>query len=232
MNKVINNDSLKVVLGIDNNNHKVEIDFSKIGNVVVSGCCKSGKTVCLNNIILNLALKNNPSEIGFILIDTKFVEFMKYKDLPHLVCPIMNEVSDLSLLLKTLKEEIRRREIEAQYSHLFVMIDEAFEFIVSNKKSLIKELVNIMNQANKVGIHFIIASQLINQVNNNIIYNVDAFINLRTLNEEDGLIKETIELNGHGDIIYFEKDKDYVHLQGDYLSSIEIKELINNIVNK
>ncbi len=100
---------LTVVLGKDISNNIVSTDLSKMPHLLVAGTTGSGKSVCVNSILLSLLYKAKPSEVKLLLIDPKMVEFSKYKGIPHLLIPVVADVKKAAGALNWAVNEMTER---------------------------------------------------------------------------------------------------------------------------
>ena len=86
-----NDSKLAIALGKDIAGEPVVADLMEIPHLLIAGATGSGKSVCLNSIIISLLYKAKPNELKFLLIDPKVVEFNVYNGLPHLLCPVVTD---------------------------------------------------------------------------------------------------------------------------------------------
>lgn len=101
---------LPICLGCSVSGAPVVVDLVKAPHLLVAGTTGSGKSAGLNSIIVSLLLKKSPSELRLVLIDPKFVEFSCYRDLPHLLTPVITDIrKDAALALKWCVDEMERR---------------------------------------------------------------------------------------------------------------------------
>src|SRR6185295_9065129 len=101
--------SLMVALGKDVSGAPWAVDLERLPHMLVAGATGSGKSVCLNDLIISLLYQNNPSDLRFILVDPKRVEFAVYQHMPHLLTPVITEVPATVNALKWLLREMDRR---------------------------------------------------------------------------------------------------------------------------
>ena len=85
------NAEIPLILGKDTEGKNVIIDLAKAPHILMAGGTGSGKSVCIDTMIMSLLFRFSPDELKFILFDPKFVEFEIYKDLPHLLTPVIND---------------------------------------------------------------------------------------------------------------------------------------------
>ena len=161
---------LTVPLGKENNKYH-GIDFKDIPCLLVTGETGSGKSVFLDCIIISLILSNTPQDINFIMIDPKKIELKYYEELPHTKSDIISDIKESNNILKYInltyekrKEKLNGKNIEkyneeeknSNLPHLFVIIDESNDLMkVPGNLELLRK---ITNDCDKVGIHFIIAT--------------------------------------------------------------------------
>ena len=170
---------LAVVFGKSIDNKFVTADFDEFPHVLVSGTTGSGKSVYTHSIICTLIMRNSPEDLKLVLIDPKKVEMNKYRDIPHLLCPIINEANTAKLTLSKLVDEMNRRynildetacsnirsyNAEAEENgwekmpYIVVFIDE-YADLVDVCKDISQPVVSIAQKARAAGIHMLIATQ-------------------------------------------------------------------------
>jgi S-DNA-T family DNA segregation ATPase FtsK/SpoIIIE len=115
---------LPLLLGRNIHGADVILDLAKAPHLLVAGATGSGKSVCLNVILLSLLYRFRPRDLRLILVDPKVVEFSAYKALPHLLVPVINDVSTVVLALRWLIHEMERRyrllaKVGARHLHGF-----------------------------------------------------------------------------------------------------------------
>jgi S-DNA-T family DNA segregation ATPase FtsK/SpoIIIE len=173
-----------VVLGKDVNGNGWVYDLTKMPHLLVAGQTNSGKSVCLNSIIIGLLYQNNPDDLRFIMVDPKRVELPNYDGIPHLVVPVITDVSKTVNALKWCINEMERR-LDLLQKHHKVNIKDYNEWQAKQKKNkdleklpyivfIIDELADLMQVAAKdvessiirltqmaraTGIHLILATQ-------------------------------------------------------------------------
>ena len=155
-------------------------DFIELPHLLVAGTTRSGKTVFIHTIILALLMRNRPEELKLVLVDPKRVEMSKYRDIPHLLCPVIKEPKEAVVALKKLCGEMERRltvfenagvqDIQeyngdyAEYAHkrkmpyILTVIDE-FADLVMAAKDVSSYVLKLGQKARAAGIHLIVATQ-------------------------------------------------------------------------
>lgn len=171
---------LRVVFGKNIEGKYIAADFDEFPHVLVAGTTGSGKSIFTHSVVCTLIMRNSPEDLKLILIDPKKVEMNKYRDLPHLLCPIINEAEVAKLTMSKLCDEMNRRyevlmnngvsNIQ-QYNELLeenpnlekmpyiiVIVDE-YADLVDTCKDIKQPVVSIAQKARAAGIHMLIATQ-------------------------------------------------------------------------
>jgi S-DNA-T family DNA segregation ATPase FtsK/SpoIIIE len=166
--KDIKPNNYQIILGIDENGQPQTKTIEELTHLLVAGTTGSGKSVCLNSIIMGLACYNKPEDLGLILIDPKRVEFKIFENLPHLIAPIITEQADAEKVLNELinKMESRYYTLEkhklkknnGEFKKIIIIIDELADLVLDNK-NIKNLLIRLLQKARAAGIHFIIATQ-------------------------------------------------------------------------
>ncbi|MGI6359603.1 MAG: DNA translocase FtsK [Acholeplasmatales bacterium] len=102
-------DPLKIALGVDIDGNNIFYDIKKMPHGLIAGATNSGKSVCVNTIIMSLLMKNHPDDLKFIMIDPKMVELSVYDGIPHLVTPVITEPKMAATALTWATEEMDNR---------------------------------------------------------------------------------------------------------------------------
>ena len=171
---------LAVMFGKNIEGRCIWADFDEFPHVLVAGTTGSGKSIYNHSLVCTLISRNSPEDLKLVLIDPKQVEMSKYEDLPHLLCPIINDANTAKLTLDKLVEEMNRRygilkstgcSNLKQYNELreddpsleklpyiVVFVDE-FADLVDVCKDINGPIVSIAQKARAAGIHMLIATQ-------------------------------------------------------------------------
>jgi S-DNA-T family DNA segregation ATPase FtsK/SpoIIIE len=245
-----NKSNLTLTIGRDVAGKPIVDDLAKMPHLLIAGATGSGKTVCLNSIIISLLYKNSPDKLKLILIDPKRVELTYYNDIPHLITPVVVDpiqtVSALKWALAEMDrryklfEETRKQNIvnynqafkDKKIPYIVTIIDELADLMMVSPQEVEAAIVRLSQMARATGIHLVIATQrpsvnvITGLIKANITYRI-AFstasqVDSRTILDMAGAEK----LLGSGDMLYLggntSKPK---RLQGAFVSEAEIKNL-------
>jgi len=228
-------------------------DIAKMPHLLVAGATGSGKSVMLNTIIVSLLYQNNPDDLRFIMVDPKRVELTIYNGIPHLLTPVITEVSKTVNALKWSLNEMDRRfkllakagkrdiisfnqTAKQKMPYIVFMIDELADLMLLAGKEVEGGIVRLAQMSRAVGIHLILATQRpsVNVITGTIKANMPAriafavasSIDSRTI--LDGMGAE--KLLGRGDMLFSDasmpKPK---RLQGAFVGEKEIRRIVTEI---
>ena len=170
-------DKLLVAIGRDLANEPVTISIDKMPHLLIAGATGSGKSVCINSIIMSLILRSTPDEVKLILIDPKKVEMLPYANMPHLLCPVVIDPKKANNALKKVVVEMDRRyelfanngvrnidaynnvNSENKLYKLVVIIDELADLMLACSKEVEESIQRITQLARAAGIYLIVATQ-------------------------------------------------------------------------
>ncbi len=240
--------SLTMPLGRDVSGRVIISDLLKMPHLLISGATGSGKSICLNSIILSFLYQNSPDNLRFILVDPKKVEMTSYNGIPHLLTPVVTEVDKIVNSLKWLVAEMERRlklfsergsRDIASYNHklkdkklpyLVLIIDELADLMAVASNEVEACIVRLAQMSRASGIHLILATQrpsvnvITGLIKANIIsriaFAVASQIDSRTILDMSGAEK----LLGNGDMLYIDSEIGKPRrIQGVYVSEKEIR---------
>lgn len=175
-----NPSKLAIALGKDIAGATVIADLMDIPHLLIAGATGSGKSVCLNSIIISLLYKAKPSELKFLLIDPKVVELNVYNGLPHLLCPVVTDPRVAAQGLKNIVKEMEQRyhlfaEVGARdilrynesaqergekpLPYVIVIIDELADLMMTSPTEVEDSIFRIAQKSRAAGIHLIVATQ-------------------------------------------------------------------------
>lgn len=248
--------NLFVALGKDVAGSAWLYDLTRMPHLLVAGATNSGKSVCLNAIIISLLYQNNPEDLRFIMVDPKRVELPTYNGIPHLLTPVITDVNKTINALKWCLNEMERRydllnkagkrNIQSYNSgakekipYIVFIIDELADFMMTSGKEMEAAIIRLAQMSRAIGIHLILATQrpsvdvitgLIKaNVPTRIAFATASLVDSKTILDSSGAEK----LLGQGDMLFmtaeFSKPK---RIQGAYLSDGEINDVVNYIKEK
>ncbi|MFP4514434.1 MAG: DNA translocase FtsK 4TM domain-containing protein [Parcubacteria group bacterium] len=252
--------NLLMALGEDVTGGTWFYDITKMPHLLVAGATNSGKSVCLNSIIISLLYQNNPDDLRFIMVDPKRVELPIYNGIPHLLTPVITEVPKTINALKWCLNEMDRRfdtlqqhkkKNIASYNELMTakgkdkmpyiifIIDELADLMVAASKDIEGSVIRLAQMARAVGIHLILATQRpsVDVITGLIKANIPARIAFSVTSAIDSkTILDTAgaeKLLGQGDMLISTPDTSRPkRLQGAYVSDKEIKDICDYIKEK
>ena len=131
---------LSCVLGRDISGEIVLTDLSKMPHLLIAGTTGSGKSVCVNSLLMSILYKATPDEVKILLIDPKMVEFSKYKGIPHLLVPVVSDAKKAAGALNwAVSEMLNRYKLFSEYDCKDIgsynrLIEKNLDYIAQNKK--------------------------------------------------------------------------------------------------
>ena len=241
---------LPIALGKSISGTPIIGDLYSMPHLLIAGTTGSGKSVCINTIILSLLYKHGPDKCKFILIDPKMLELSTYEGIPHLLCPVITEAkraaSVLGWVVKEMESRYRLmtrvgvRNIEGYNSkhklpmpYIVVIVDEMSDLMLVAGKEIEGYIQKLSQMARAAGIHIIMATQrpsvdvITGTIKANfptrISFQVTSKIDSRTILGEQG----AEQLLGKGDMLYMSAANKIVRIHSPFVSENEI-EKINN----
>ncbi len=247
---------LSIPLGKDVSGATWVIALDKMPHLLVAGATGSGKSVCLNTIIISLLYQNGPDDLKFILVDPKRVELTAYAGIPHLLVPPITNVDDTVNALKWTVREMERRldmlsklgarniddyngKVEERMPKIVIIIDELADLMSASGREVEATIVRIAQMARAVGIHLVLATQrpsvdvITGLIKANIpgraAFAVASNTDSRTILDQSGAEK----LLGRGDMLFtsaeLAKPK---RLQGAFISTNELERIVSFLKQK
>ena len=232
-------------------------DISKMPHVLIAGATGSGKSVCINTIIISLLYKCAPDELRFIMVDPKMVELNQYNAIPHMLIPVVTDPKKAAYALNWgIKEMTDRyqlfkdsgvRDIEgynakmvAQHQkklpRIVIVIDELADLMMTSPKEIENAICRIAQLARACGIHLVIATQRpsVDVITGLIKANIPSRIAFSVASNTDSrTILDQVgaeKLLGKGDMLYFPVGKSKpLRVQGTFVSDAEIGRVIDAV---
>lgn len=251
---------LGAVLGKSISGEVVIADIAKMPHILIAGTTGSGKSVCVNSIIMSILFRSTPDDVRLLMIDPKAVEFMIYNGIPHLLIPVVtdpkkaagalawavtemlnrykmfsdNNVRDLAGYNKLAKE---RDDIQPM-PQIVIFIDELADLMMASPGEVEDSICRLAQMARAAGMHLVIATQRpsVNVVTGVIKANIPSRIALKVASQVDS---RTIidsagaeKLLGKGDMLYFPVGMAKpLRVQGCWVSDKEVERVVDFIKN-
>ena len=243
--------NMEIPLGKDVSGKVWTANIASMPHLLVAGSTGSGKSVCLNSIIVSLLYQNNTDTLRLILVDPKRVEFPVYNGIPHLLVPVITDVTKTVNALRWAMGEMDRRFDElAKYKkrnlesynyaakekmpYIVIIIDELADLMVAAAAEVEGSIVRLVQMARAVGIHLIVATQrpsvdvITGLIKANIpcriAFSVASLMDSRTILDASGAEK----LVGKGDMLFMSQNTPKPRrMQGAFLSDDEIKNVVD-----
>jgi DNA segregation ATPase FtsK/SpoIIIE, S-DNA-T family len=250
---------LTAVLGLDISGKPIVTDLKKMPHGLIAGATGSGKSVCINTILVSLLFKASPEDLKLLLIDPKMVELAPYNRIPHLVSPVITDVKAATAALKWAVEEMERRyelfahagvrdinrfnELAMQHKRyseklpfLVIIIDELADLMMMSPADVEEAICRIAQKARACGIHLIVATQRpsVDVITGLIKANIPTRIAFSVSSQVDSRtiidISGAEKLLGRGDMLFLENGSSKpVRLQGTFVSDDEIDLVVSHV---
>tara|TARA_B110000027_G_scaffold89088_1_gene94314 strand:- start:791 stop:2875 length:2085 start_codon:yes stop_codon:yes gene_type:complete len=241
---------LPIALGKNISGIPVVGDLASMPHLLIAGTTGSGKSVCINTIILSLLYRHTPDKCKFILIDPKMLELSTYEGIPHLLCPVITEAKKAASVLGWVVKEMENRYrlmtkegvrnidgYNAKHAlampYIVVVVDEMSDLMLVAGKEIENYIQKLSQMARAAGIHIIMATQrpsvdvITGTIKANfptrISFQVTSKIDSRTILGEQG----AEQLLGKGDMLYMSSANRIVRIHAPFVSDNEI-EKVNN----
>jgi len=244
---------LPLILGRDISGKVVCADLTIMPHLLIAGATGSGKSVCVNSLIVSLLFHKKPEQVRFLMIDPKMVELKIYNGIPHLLTEVITDPRDVSKALRwviyemenryCLLDEHQVRDIKG-YNHkarekmpyIVVIIDEFANLMAISQKEVEDAVVRLAAMCRAVGIHLIMATQRpsVDVITGLIKANFPYRIAFQVASKTDSrTIMDTIgaeKLLGRGDMLFSPAGSMHIHrIQGAYISEEEVLSIVKEL---
>ena len=246
---------LPIALGKSISGEPITSDLSSMPHLLIAGTTGSGKSVCINTIILSLIYKHTPDICKFILIDPKMLELSTYEGIPHLLCPVITEAKKAASVLGWVVKEMESRyrlmtkvgvrnidgyneKHKVKMPYIVVIVDEMSDLMLVAGKEIENYIQKLSQMARAAGIHIIMATQrpsvdvITGTIKANfptrISFQVTSKIDSRTILGEQG----AEQLLGKGDMLYMSSANRITRIHAPYVSEVEIDKVNNFLRNQ
>lgn len=250
---------LEAALGLDLTGKPVTLDLRKMPHGLIAGATGSGKSVCINSLLVSLLYKSSPQDLKLLLIDPKMVELAPYNHIPHLVSPVITDVKAATASLKWAVSEMERRyqlfahtgvrDIDrynktvkekgnpAQHlPYILIVIDELADLMMMSPSDVEDAICRIAQKARACGIHLVIATQRpsVDVITGLIKSNIPTRIAFSVSSQVDSrtiLDSQGAErLLGKGDMLYLGNGMSAPsRIQGTFVTDEEIEKIIEHV---
>ena len=243
---------LPIALGKNISGIPVVGDLASMPHLLIAGTTGSGKSVCINTIILSLLYRHTPDKCKFILIDPKMLELSTYEGIPHLLCPVITEAKKAASVLGWVVKEMENRyrlmtkegvknidgyntKHSLAMPYIVVVVDEMSDLMLVAGKEIENYIQKLSQMARAAGIHIIMATQrpsvdvITGTIKANfptrISFQVTSKIDSRTILGEQG----AEQLLGKGDMLYMSSANRIVRIHAPFVSENEIEKVNNHL---
>ena len=243
---------LPIALGKSISGNAIIGDLSTMPHLLIAGTTGSGKSVCINTIILSLLYRHTPDKCKFILIDPKMLELSTYEGIPNLLCPVITEAKKAASVLGWVVKEMENRyklmtkvgvrNIDGYNSkhktfmpYIVVIVDEMSDLMLVSGKDIENYIQKLSQMARAAGIHIIMATQrpsvdvITGTIKANfptrISFQVSSKIDSRTILGEQG----AEQLLGKGDMLFMSSANRITRIHAPFVTEEEI-EKVNNFL--
>lgn len=248
---------LAFALGKDAAGEIVVGDIAKMPHVLIAGATGSGKSVCINSLIVSILYKSKPSEVKMILIDPKMVELSGYNGIPHLLIPVVTEPKKAAGALNWAVQEMVNRytlfaskgvkdiksyntsmesEDGAKLPQIVIIVDELADLMMVAPNDVEDAICRLAQMARAAGMHLVIATQRpsVDVITGIIKANIPSRIACTVSSQVDSRtildMAGAEKLLGRGDMLYFPVGETKpLRVQGTFISEKEIEEIVQNI---
>ena len=239
---------LPIALGKSISGKPIVGDLFSMPHLLIAGTTGSGKSVCINTIILSLLYRHPPDKCKFILIDPKMLELSTYEGIPHLLCPVITEAKKAASVLGWVVKEMESRyrlmtkegvrnidgynaKHKLPMPYIVVVVDEMSDLMLVAGKEIENYIQKLSQMARAAGIHIIMATQrpsvdvITGTIKANfptrISFQVTSKIDSRTILGEQG----AEQLLGKGDMLYMSSANRIVRIHAPFVSDNEIEKI-------
>ncbi len=239
---------LPIALGKSISGIPIVGDLSVMPHLLIAGTTGSGKSVCVNSIILSLLYRHPPEKCNLILVDPKMLELSAYEGIPHLLCPVITEAKKATAALGwTVKEMENRYKLmtgigvknidgynsknKKHMPYIVLIVDEMSDLMLIAGKEIENYIQKLSQMARAAGIHIIMATQrpsvdvITGTIKANfptrISFQVSSKIDSRTILGEQG----AEQLLGKGDMLFMSSANRIVRIHGPHVTESEIEKV-------
>lgn len=252
--------NLAFALGKGIGGNCVVADLSKMPHLLIAGATGSGKSVCINTLIISLLYKYSPDDVKLLLVDPKVVELIVYNEIPHLLIPVVTNPKKAAGALNWAVNEMTRRyslfaennvrniegyndlfskgKVEDKLPWIVIIIDELADLMMVSPGEVEEYIARLAQMARAAGMHLVIATQRpsVDVITGVIKANIPSRISFAVSSQIDS---RTIldssgaeKLLGRGDMLFYPVGESKpVRIQGAFISEEEVEKVVGSIKN-
>ena len=254
------NSNLPLLLGQDISGNPIISTIDRMPHLLIAGATGSGKSVCINSIIIGILFKSTPHNVKFILIDPKIVELSIYNGIPHLLTPVITKPKEAAAALGWAVEEMERRyklfaknnvkdsnaynsriddAKEEMLPDIVIIIDELADLMMVAAEEIEDYISRLAQMARAAGIHLIIATQRpsVDVITGTIKANIPSRISFAVSSQIDS--RTILDMSGaekllrRGDMLFYPSSAPQpIRIQGAFISDIEVERVVAYIIDK
>lgn len=248
---------LTIALGLTIEGEPLITTIDKMPHGLIAGATGSGKSVCINSIILSLLYKANHEDVKFMMIDPKMVELTPYNGIPHLISPVITDAKAATIALKWAVEEmesryekfaeagvrnldryntkmVKEQRMDEKLPYMVIIIDELADLMIVSPQEVEDAICRIAQKARACGMHLLLATQRpsVDVITGLIKANIPTRVAFSVSSQVDS--RTILDANGaekllgKGDMLFVENGASKsVRLQGPFVSDDEIDRVAN-----
>lgn len=248
--------TLPLALGRETSGQSIVSDLARAPHLLIAGATGSGKSACINGLIISLLMHHGPESLRFIMVDPKLVELPGYNRIPHMIGRVITDVEEvhgaLTWLLLQMDDRYnlfrrhkvrdiaaynalaRRRKRLDSLPHLVLIVDELADLMMTAPEEIERQLVRLAQMARATGIHLVLATQRpsTDVVTGLIKANFPSRIAFAVTSQVDSRVvldaPGAEKLLGQGDMLFMRPDKAKIQrVQGSYVNDAEIARVVD-----
>lgn len=252
------NKNLAFALGKDITGKCIVGDLSKMPHMLIAGATGSGKSVCINSLIISLLYKYSPDQVKLLMVDPKVVELSVYNGIPHLLIPVVTDPKKAAGALNWAVNEMNKRynlfsqmkvkniesynnlfekgEIQEKLPYIVVIVDELADLMMACPNDVEDYICRLAQMARAAGMHLIIATQRpsVDVITGVIKANIPSRVSFAVSSGTDSrTILDQVgaeKLLGRGDMLYYPIGENKpLRVQGAFISEEEVENVVEFI---
>lgn len=247
--------NIPLLLGKDISGKPIVSSIDKMPHLLIAGATGSGKSVCINTIIMSILFRAHPDDVKLLLIDPKVVELSVYNGIPHLLIPVVTEPKKAALSLNWAVEEMEKRyklfaknnvrdiksyndkfqnDKEKKLPSIVIIIDELADLMLVAAQEIEDLICRLAQMARAAGMHLIVATQRpsVDVITGTIKANIPSRISFAVSSQVDSRtildMSGAEKLLGKGDMLFYPSDLPKpIRVQGAFISDKEVERVVN-----